>query len=445
MTVAHTMPSFEALAPELIVPILAGLQDLEALDYILRASPAAYRVFNTQSAGILITVLSSGFTHTYTCALIRIIALIRSSTLPSTAHDLATFKSLVLHETTPHRYEPRSWIHSQTTFPNILTPRVAHSLLATNRKIQHLTTSCLKFYLDHFRALRPSHSADYTFEKPGYMEYPENLKWKDKRANEAYHYPVHDIGPPSWLEQQRVQRAFWRIQLSQDLTSAIRETRITWSDAREASELEKLSPADLCDVPFDMDLLECRELSLVPTLLEHELLRLAVECPTTLGKPEHPNQVEQEATYWRIQKDWAIENASAAASGTRTNEPSEAAWKILDLTFRSKMWDTFGGLAGDQWIHEEHSMSPLQHAKFDPWRPYGFPIWSTERMVGYGLLLQSDGHGAIMEVPYFEAWGSLLSKEERDEIDRENEEQEAFSMLPQRPPMITGASGSVIG
>ncbi|PVH67943.1 hypothetical protein DL98DRAFT_523043, partial [Cadophora sp. DSE1049] len=190
-------------------------------------------------------------------------------------------------------------------------------------------------------------------------------------------------------------------------------------------------------MPFAMGLLEFREIFLVPTLLEHELLLLVVEYQKALAKQDYPNKIEQEATYWHIQRDWAIQATSTHPSGSENgaSKPSEAAWKVLDLTFRSNMWDTFGGLAGDQWIHEEHSMSPLQHATFEPWRRYAFPIWS---MAEYELLLQSDGHAAIMEVPYSEAWGSLLSKEERDEIERENEKQDALSMMVQRPPMIIG-------
>ena len=54
----------ESLPPELLLPILTHLPDLDSLGSLLRASPAAYRVFDTRSAFVFKTVLSSGNTHT---------------------------------------------------------------------------------------------------------------------------------------------------------------------------------------------------------------------------------------------------------------------------------------------------------------------------------------------------------------------------------------------
>jgi hypothetical protein len=105
----------ENLSLELLFPILAYLPDLDS-----RASPAAYRLFNTQPNGpaIFEAVLSSGTTHKYTCALIRIIALIRAYALPPTVHDFITMKDLIRHETSPHRWEPQRWTHPQTLLPS---------------------------------------------------------------------------------------------------------------------------------------------------------------------------------------------------------------------------------------------------------------------------------------------------------------------------------------
>jgi hypothetical protein len=77
-TMAEDYYLFENLSPELIFSILTHRPDLESLDSLIRASPVAFRVFNLQAATIFRTVLSSGSTHAYTCAIIRIIALIRA-------------------------------------------------------------------------------------------------------------------------------------------------------------------------------------------------------------------------------------------------------------------------------------------------------------------------------------------------------------------------------
>lgn len=100
---------FQQLPPEVLLPIFAYLPDLDSLDSLLQASPAAFRVFDVHSAEIFEAVLSSGAIHEFTCALIRITALIRSSSLPPEAHDWQTCSDFVRHETTQFRWYPPKW------------------------------------------------------------------------------------------------------------------------------------------------------------------------------------------------------------------------------------------------------------------------------------------------------------------------------------------------
>lgn len=80
------------------------------------------------------------------------------------------------------------------------------------------------------------------------------------------------------------------------------------------------------------------------------------------------------------------------------------------------MWNIFSQMAGSAYNHEFWSTSLLLHVKFDHWS-FDFPIWSTARMVGYGLLVGHDEKIHDMQAAYYEAWGSLLRKEERMEVD----------------------------
>jgi hypothetical protein len=405
----------ENLSPELLFPILAYLPDLESLSSLLRASPGAYRLFNTQPNGpaIFEAVLSSGSTHKYTCALIRIIALIRADALPPTVHDFITMKDLILHETSPHRWDPQRWVHPQTILPSDISTSVLRTLLATNRKIQRLAFGCLDFYLNRFRSLKPFNSAGFSFDSTPFAEWDGDLigPWQEKPANSVYYYPVQDIGRPSWLEQQRVVRVFWRIQLSHDLKAAVDSSRIVWPEMDEEGymRVDNIGPADLCDAPgFFMDdaggfLLDAEEILERETLLEHELLETAIQ---------YTREVQEgidDAAYWQLKKDWAT------ASTPRSPEDCVA----LDLTFRSNMWSYFYELTGRPGWHIMDSVSPLQHVKFDLFRRFGFTIWSTARMAAYGLLLARDEYAAGMHPPYFEAWRNLLTQEERDSVDKE--------------------------
>ncbi|KAE9377719.1 hypothetical protein N431DRAFT_164954 [Stipitochalara longipes BDJ] len=402
----------ESLSPELLIPILTRLPDLESLDSLLRASPAAYHVFDTHAATVFEEVLSSGSTHTYTCALIRIIALIRAEALPPTVHDLASFKDLVRHETSPHRWKPPRWVHPPTSLPLDLSSAVLRGLLATNRKVQRLTFGCLDYYLDRFRPLKPFNSAGFSFNSTYFGEHSRGLigAWNNKQPNTVYYYPVHDIGPPSWVEQQRVLRAFWRIQLSRDLSAAVGASHIIWLEGETFKGNYQMSPADLCDVPQRFTdaaggvLLGGRELRSRETLLEHELLESAIQYM------QEVKEVTNESTYWRLKKDWAAGSAPANQKDLET----------LDLTFRSNMWSYFSNLSGDPWYHDMSFLSPLQHVKFESFRRFGFAIWSTARMAEYGLLMADDDAAAGLQQPNWEAWRNLLTQDERDEVDREN-------------------------
>lgn len=72
--------------------------------------------------------------------------------------------------------------------------------------------------------------------------------WHEKPENVELYYPVQDIGPPLWIEQQRVLQTFWRIQLSHDMKAALLASRNTWPEVSENPRwrnLDKIEPANL--------------------------------------------------------------------------------------------------------------------------------------------------------------------------------------------------------
>lgn len=407
----------ESLPPEIFLPILNYLPDLESLDSLLRASPTAYRIFDDKGAAVFKAVLSSGNTHTYTYALIRIIALIRADALPPTVKDLTTFKDLVMHETSSHRWEPPRWVEPLTTLPSDITATVLRGLLATSRKVNRLVFGCLEYYLDRFKVLRPFHRATFSFDSMPFAEVLPDIigPWQEKEANTIYYYPVHDIGPPSWVEQQRVLRVFWRIELSRALNTAVDASRIIWPQIKGFEGVNQMSSADLCHVGLIFfgerggRVLDFEELMVRETLLEHELLESAIKYR------QDTREIIPESTYWRLTKDWLH-------SSMPTNQKD---WETLDVTYTSPMWEYFYDLTGTCLYHEVRRFTPLQHIKFAPFRPFGFAIWSMARMVGYGLLVPAEEYGVGAQVPYYEAWRNLLSQNEIDAVDSENEIKDA--------------------
>ena len=152
---------FEDLAPELLAQVLSSLSDLEPLYCLLQASPAAYRLFTDQSSSksIVETILSSGNTHTYTIALIRITLLIRSNTLPSSVHNHTTFKDLLRHETSPHRWTLARWTLARwTSLLGRATARTA-SVLENSSLFRH--SPCVRREKSRLGLIRGSRTVEW--------------------------------------------------------------------------------------------------------------------------------------------------------------------------------------------------------------------------------------------------------------------------------------------
>lgn len=237
------------LPPDVFLPILAAL-DLESLDSLLQASSAAYRLFDAFGAHIFEAVLSNGTTHQYTCALIRITALLRTSSLPPEAHDWKSLKAFVRHESTPHRYKRPSWTRPPARLPSDFSPTVLRGILATYRRTVCLVISCLKFYLGRFRPLRPLHLADESFTYVGNLWAfdLEDVVFSYEQHPKGRPFPVHDIGPPTWVEEQRLLRAFWRLQVFHEVRDLGRASRLDWTDG-DLQRLNDKTVALFYDIP----------------------------------------------------------------------------------------------------------------------------------------------------------------------------------------------------
>jgi len=301
----------ETLPPELLSPILAYLLDLESLDNYLRASPAAFRVFNDKniSAKTFEAILENGVTHRFSSALIRIIALTRAGSLPSIVRTYRGFENFVVDEATPYPNKKLlitpDWEHPPISLPSDISPSILRGILVTNRRIQRLAFGCLDFYLARFRSLRPFHSAGFSFNNPFAGEEEDEFRlspWSKKVDNVELYYPVRDIGPPSWLEQQRVIRMLWRIQLASDIQAEILASRITWPVRHEENkedEEEMMSERVMPERLFRMNIWESDQEIWVKKGLEDELLK------SVMDYSQEMPEIMSEARYLALKKECA--------------------------------------------------------------------------------------------------------------------------------------------
>lgn len=299
--------------------------------------------------------------------------------------------------------------------PDGIPPAVVRSLVATSRHLTALSVDCLRFYLDGFRAIRPSHPiamAEDLGRLP--VEIQRNYEmepWKDRPKVRVV--PVQDEGPPTWLEEQRVIRAFWCLQTIVDLHKAA-----------AASHLGGWPPEDVkylrdCDATTVWSL---------EKLLRRHLARRMV-CGT----------LAQSVQYREILTViWYLE----AVHRRRWPEPKppkrlEVAWDgpaprrgRHDL---KRLCDA--SEAAGLYAHLQ-SLSHTSLGRYAPYNALGFALWCDKRMRAAGLLWPNtsrDGGGGTIWRQRFVAyaWLSVLRMDDRQRLTdfRWNQHE-----LAQRPP-----------
>ncbi|KAH9220470.1 hypothetical protein DL95DRAFT_479112 [Leptodontidium sp. 2 PMI_412] len=300
---------------------------------------------------------------------------------------------------------------------------VLREVLATNRKILRLTLDCLQYYLDKFQPLRPSRLADWTFRYKAIFKDVKNFE-RPWRLNPAeVPYPVQAFESPSWIEQQRVIRALWRIGLFYEFKDAIGTSCILWPE-KDISRAWTIGLKYFYDVPMylpDGDgarLMEedlCADsgpITFEDTLLEDELVRSVLDY---LAEDRDPML---ESTYFQFKAAWEPPLVPPIQH--------ERGWESLDTCHNSPMWRFFYLMSGPATQHKSDPMSPLQHVPFLPFRRLGLAIWCRLRLSRHGFLSDLDRNTQELYDPnesmsLCAAWRSVLSAEERANADAVNE------------------------
>ncbi|ATY61105.1 F-box cyclin [Cordyceps militaris] len=213
--------AFEKLPYELLLHILSDVPDLTTLDSLLRASPAAYRLFDhgTCAVDVFERVLAGG-----SCAcdhvqvLMRQTALLRCGARPfppgyteytpwPVAPGIASFRRQVIEESLRHGSRQKA---SPAGFAPKRLDRAAveacvvRSILVTARRLTMLALDCLDAYLEELARMTGGGGDD---------------AGDDERSRPP---------PPLWSEEQRCVRALWRLQLIFDLKRAARRGTLGW-------------------------------------------------------------------------------------------------------------------------------------------------------------------------------------------------------------------------
>jgi hypothetical protein len=434
--------NLEQLPAELILVVLCQLDELVTLDSLIRASPTASRVFNAYAVKVTETILRHEFIHIR--IMFRYLALLRSGTFPQMG--LSGFKKRVIRQAM--RYNTR--IHSSRSgfVPKHLDEdteaAVIRSVLATTRHIKCVALDCLNFYLARFRTLQPEHPVDPKFEflKPRFAAETEGYIPPWQSRPETVKVEVRDVGPPSWIEEQRATRAFWRLQLIYDLKLAVARGTLVWKD----SDVAWLQQNAVVSRPMDRENPNAPGITLwraryEPHLLSNPGCRYYTDFYNsfrTHRRPEDSPEAPPEYDEIMSAIDYVSEAYGQAAADSLANARSCLAKvggpREVHRPWPAPAWPADPDQAFKTLVSASNGVrryyyskyfrwrvySPLPFVGFDTFGHYGFAFWSTERMRAYGLAAVSGTSRNVARVDY--AWQSILSPGDIARVERESRE-----------------------
>ncbi|KAK2018036.1 hypothetical protein LZ32DRAFT_599919 [Colletotrichum eremochloae] len=379
---------FEDLPTEILLQILTQINDIHCLWNLLISSPAAGRVFNQYCDDIFWPSVRDGVIPPQTQDVIRCIVSLRSGAFRSTPLDQLASKirdreaGIVLGQSSELGYNLPTM---DTTAKPSLT--VMRSILAVASQVHALSRLCISHYLATLSAAKAGGRLDTA---------PEGLV----------------DGQPSWVEEQRTIRAFWRVQLVLELNLAARTFQVVQSSDDGTGDARELDVEAFYDSTTSNLKVAYHEVMTAVDFLKENVLGETPYNVTVLNRMPS--------------------NKRPAMSIS----PSTARMPLDSATRRSSLVLPADGL----WIVDSmarNAHSPIKYAGFGPYRKMGFAIWDRERLARLGLA-SPPGHGRVTGLgSYFSFWLNLLDTYEMSRAEERMREAECRGgRLDPLQPMI---------
>lgn len=427
--------SLDDLAPETLLQIMTELTDLDSLYNLILASPKAWRLFNEYSCLITESVLSSpdSLLAPGIQQFIRALILIRNSQKPfACPEDFVYFihKHMAKNTDNGIKYDDLDNLTAKVTAslaaaitvdkpPN----EVLWSVVATARHVSVLTHGCLHFYLARIR------SPSFT---PKYLDYARNCvdpgDPTPPRMTDFEGTPLvtADIGQPSWVEETRVSRALWFVQLAHEVILSAPQ----WRSSKAGAEFKK--PQDfirenvnhsLVNGPaeeVETVILYLKNLTSQPETKQKEpYYRLPrpqqgySDADWTTPLPELRQQEWEDGQYYRlVYPNKVVEIDLPPSMENMTGEPSKSTV--------SRWNQTCAAIDGpsiniEYWASLSNDMlsSSIPDVRFNSYRQLGFALWDRKRMFFLDLipgLYETWSFERIAQYNF--AWESILPAEE---------------------------------
>lgn len=344
-----TMPpsGFESLAAELLLDIITRLPDLVTLNSFVRASPAAFRLFEDFGVEITEAILGSGFTCHHIQVIIRVVSLIRSCVLPVTS--LADFKHYITDEAMYYREKKSSFTkYVPHRIRKRTTGAVLRSILETNRLIVSHAHTCLAEHLVRFKAVL---------------------------STDADSLP-RVVGPPSWVEEQRVIRALWRLQMIHDLRCSAAQGKLMWP----AADLEKLQVED----PISLFYHQTPTRSMSRPRYREEDLHFELDALLSIAEYVRGQRDRRMLFNRHADRDWLLPQRLEDFGVWPKPMPDEKERNALLAA--SPFSHTYSDVCHGHIQTPHRARSPFMCTQFRNYGSLGLAFWDTERLSRYGLV-----------------------------------------------------------
>ncbi|ETS79406.1 hypothetical protein PFICI_09259 [Pestalotiopsis fici W106-1] len=353
------MSFFGQLPVELCLSILQHC-DLSSLWHLTLASRDVAAVFDEYALETVEKVIANSIPE-QTQALMRAVIRTRAACGPG----LEAAQSITAIDSDPLR---RDEVEDRSIPRRFLS--LAHHL----HTISHATA---EYYIEQSLTVRPWSSLQLDLKA-------DCLRQRFDRAKKCEYHPLK-TGPPSWVEEQRIIKQLWRIQLFFELNNAQLHHRLEWP--RE----DQYPLVDIAEF-FTIRDFELQQLFTVYDFLHH-----TPEQRQTMSNYSIPAAASATVLQANIVCKGPVR--SAARCDHYQQGLSHLDRPPLSYIFQRLMSrDGQGG--------------PIPGLPFDPYRKYGFAIWDDQRMADLGFA-EAHGRAILNRSHYFYRWYSILTEEDK--------------------------------
>lgn len=333
---------FSTLPWPLPLMVMESIEDLSALNYLLQASPDANAVFGKYYCEVTEAIFSTFAPKLQ--QLLRMIIAVRSES-SGTKNELASaemldgFLAKQVFEKIP---KPKP---SDEPLANTSTSlSVVRSLATSASHVQQLLKPFFDIHAERFNNIKPSYLPDQRFN------YCYRFRNKLKQPPEGRRYEPLKCSDPSWIEEQRVCRALWRLVLYFDLVAS--GQRKGEGPLRFWSELQR----------YEIEEMKC----------VYDYLRRSV-----IATP--PPSSTQQPYLSRLSEIYPKSITVPQPIPTETSRVMCWQQAVIHLDRGSSAYGTLSDLL------RYNIYSPLYRTAFKPFRDLGFVIWDSEKLARLGL------------------------------------------------------------